>query len=104
MSKDNTPLNIRGKINHIETQDIADKFFKEHVDTEQIRLLVFIDYCLKNGGSINPSRITISEDNIIRHWCFCGYLEYIDDTHLKCTSKEFYDIMCEILWDAYVNL
>lgn len=104
MNTNDTPRTIRGIINHVEIQEKADKFFKENVDTEQVRLLAYIDYCLKNGGSINPRQISISEYNTIRHWSSCEYLEYTDETHIKCLSKEFYNIMCEILWDAYVNI
>lgn len=64
--------------------------------------MVYVDYCLKNGGSFSYSACTIDELELLEEWCDKNWLGDDDDGKIWCKSKEFYDIMCEILWDAYI--
>lgn len=64
------------------------------------RLLVYIDYISKNGGKIDLCKITPEELEAIEEWRRRGLIDYTDE---KITlTLAFYQIMCQILWEAYV--
>lgn len=93
--------NDRGFLSSQVLQQKAKQFFGEEFDIVYVRLLPYIDYVLKNGGMLRESYLSLAESEILAEWCEKGFLE-VSHCKLSCTSKEFYDIMCEILWDKYV--
>jgi hypothetical protein len=72
------------------------------INTEQLRLLPYIQYLLMNDQGLEPSRISAEERPILAMFRERGWLEGGASRKLKVT-KEFWDAMNEILWLTYVN-
>lgn len=101
--KQNTMNNkIRGQINSPELQRKAINLISKDFDITYVRLLPYIDYVLKNNGVFDCAVLTPKELDILSEFEMKGFIT-ISDNLITCTSKEFYAIMCEILWDAYVE-
>lgn len=95
---------MRGILND-EIISIATPFFNSDFTTKHLRLLPYIDYCLKNGGKINLASINKEEYFIIDEW---EDKKFITLNKNNCNiiitcSKEFYDIMQQIMWISYVE-
>ena len=94
----------RGIITNQEILKKAKAFFGENFGQgREVRLLAHLDYCLKNGGRVSLRDLYPEEVSILENWLAKGWLDWETPTHLSVVSKEFYDVMSEILWDAYVN-
>lgn len=77
--------------------------------TDCVRLLVYLDYCVKNCGVVNLISIGNKEVHLIEYWNKKGFIEVNNSSYNKdetlrvCVSKKMYDIMCRVLWEAYVE-
>jgi hypothetical protein len=91
---------MRGQLND-EVQDIAEKRLGRPLTCiAELRLLPYLDYLMKNQQKIDPRKINTEEREILRGLKKEGHIEG-GAVGLKMT-KEFYDAIQEILWQAYV--
>ena len=79
-------------------QEKAKKFLGREIDTTELRLYPYLDFCWKNGGSIDINKLSTEEYCIFgileKHQnYFCGYIE---------PTREFYDFVQDILAESYV--
>lgn len=96
--------NHRGFIVDPQILDKAKAFFGESFDPiTDTRLMAYIDYCVKNGGTFNPRQLKPEEVDIMSNWVMKGWVALPDIIKVNIVSKDFYMIMSEILWDAYVE-
>lgn len=92
----------RGCFNDEVTKAKALEFFGTS-DNQLVRLLSYVDYCLKNGGDIDWRKLSESEIGLIQEFCVKRWLGFNPSTErYYVISKEFFDVMTDILWDAYV--
>ena len=91
----------RGTVTTQANTELCQKLsYADTATTSVPRLLAYIDYVSKNGGKIDLSKITHEELNTLIQWHDRGLIDYSDDT-IKL-SHAFYQMMCQILWEAYV--
>ena len=92
------------------TERIREKskeLFGYEINVRELRLIPYIHYVMTNEQKIDQNKVIKSELKILNKWEKAGYLTR-DDTQwwnvrLKIT-KEFWDIMCEILYLSYVDV
>lgn len=74
----------------------------EELTVEKLRLMPYIQYTMMNEQSTDRAKISIEERRIFDEWQKKGYLERNANFSLTIT-REFWDIINEILWIAYVQ-
>lgn len=74
---------------------------KYGVSIKQLRLLPYLQDCLMNSRPIDPNKIDAEERKILQEWRDQGHITFSMSETCTCTKK-FWDIMSEILYDAYV--
>lgn len=69
--------------------------------TSVVRLLPYLDYCLKNQGYIDVYKMTSIEVDMIEHFCD-KKLIVIDGDRITSIDKQFYDFIQNVMYNAYV--
>lgn len=66
--------------------------------------MAYLDYEIKNGPHFDSRHLDRHEKTLLREWDRKGWikLDEVENT-VVVLSKEFFMIMAEILWDAYVE-
>lgn len=95
----------RGIVQDPEILTKAKAFFGQDFGVRrEPRLMAYLDYETKNGTHFDPRRLDRHEMALLREWDEKGWIKVddVEDT-VVVLSKEFFMIMAEILWDAYVE-
>lgn len=91
---------MRGALTN-KVQDIAEKELGRPLSSiAELRLLPYLDYVMKNNQKIEPIKINSEERHILHELREQGHIQG-GATGLSMT-KEFYDAIQQILWQAYV--
>lgn len=80
------------------TDEIKEKY---NITLKQLRLLPYFQYLLMNESRLDASKIDAEERTILQQWRDEGKITFSISEPCTCT-KEFWDWMNEILWEAYV--
>ena len=101
----------RGKLN-TKIMEISKKFIGRIITIDELRLLPYLDYILKNGGDINRERINNEEYEILISFSEKQYITLNDDLDedgyknryfkITCKSKDFYMFIQKVLYESYV--
>ena len=73
------------------------------ITQEELRLVPYVQYLLCNSGKLDPNRINQKEREIWSAWRTAGYVTGGAAERLRCVSKPFWDLMCLILWESYID-
>ena len=93
-------MGYRGMINS-EVQEIAKKHLGRYLKGNiELRLLPYLDYVMKNEMKIDPRKINQEERDLLKELKQEGHIAG-GACGLQMT-KEFYDAIQQILWQAYV--
>lgn len=92
----------RGALNE-DIQKIAKSKLGREISLKELRLMPYIDHCLKNERSIKIAHINTEERAILSLWRNVGWLEGGASFDSLRVTKEFFDAMQEILWLGYVT-
>ena len=78
------------------------ELFGYEITQDELRLLPYLQYVMVNEQKITRGKINPEERDIISDWVAKGYIGS-SSSKMK-VSKEFWDIMCEIIYLGYVDL
>lgn len=81
------------------TEEIEKKY---NFTQEEVRLIPYLQYCCINNMKLDPNKIYPEEREIISKWRQKGYIDG-GASEIVCVSKEFWDIMSNVLWESYAN-
>lgn len=90
---------MRGELTE-EIQTEAKRFLNREIDTIELRLYPYIDFCIKNGGYYDRSKISGEERQILSKLKDEGHLEMNGCFYV---TLKFYDYMNRVLWLSYVE-
>lgn len=91
---------MRGKLTD-KVQDVAEKVLGRPLNSiAELRLLPYLDYLMKNTQKIDPRKINQEERDILSELRKEGHISG-GAVGLQIT-KEFYDAIQQIIWQAYV--
>lgn len=90
---------MRGAITPMIQQIARDKIGRD-ISQAELRLIPYVQYVMLNGQHLDPRKINQEEREILSKWRKAGYVE--GGASGMSISKDFYDFMCEILWEGYV--
>ena len=80
----------------------AREFFDYDINQTELRFLVYIQYYITNSHRLDKSTINSGEREILAKWRGLGYM---GGTGLEITiTKEFWDIICELVFLGYVDI
>jgi len=82
--------------------EIAKKMIGREISQIELRLIPYIQYVMVNEQKIKIEHINSEERKILAKWKKENFIEG-GATGLAIT-KEFWDSMCEILFEAYVDI
>lgn len=71
------------------------------IDVTEFRLIPYVHYEATNNQKLNPSCINFEERKILRKWKDKGWFD--GGISGLAITKEFWDIMNELLWVGYVD-
>ena len=79
----------------------------KRLQTDELRLISYIQYCLTNFGIIDQRKINNNDCHIIEQWETEGHCKEIrvkdrPGVWEVSVTKEFWNFMTEILWQCYV--
>ena len=77
------------------------EFFGYEIDKQELRLISYVQYIMVNTQNVDIRHINPEEMAILRKWHDTGYIT-LSGSNIS-VSKNFWDMMCEILWVAYVD-
>jgi len=87
------------------TQRIKDKskeLLGYEIDVIELRLFPYINFVMTNDQRIDPNKISPDERKILKKWKDAGYIE--GGVSGLRISREFWDILCEIVFLGYVDI
>ena len=90
---------MRGVITE-KVQELAKAYLGREITVKELRLYPFIDYCLKNGGYMDRSKLSREEIDILH-----GYDKdkcERDEGYIY-VSEDFYEYIQKVLWESYVG-
>jgi metal-responsive CopG/Arc/MetJ family transcriptional regulator len=90
---------MRGELTE-KVQELAKEYLGREISLTELRLYPFIDYCLKNGGYMDRSKLSREELEML-----LGYdADKLQRNHgYIYVSKDFYEYMQKVLWEAYIE-
>ena len=88
-----------------EIEKLGEGFFGKRLTLRELRLMPYIDYCAKNNQGIDPNRVDQEEREILSEWKKLGIIEFSSSpmNGYVALRKEFFDLISEILWLAYIE-
>ena len=92
---------MRGQLTD-KIQELAKQYLGREISITELRLYPYIDYCIKNGGYMDRSKINRAELEILHSYDCITQLERLSSGYV-CVSKEFYDFIQQVLWESYVE-
>ena len=78
------------------------ELLSHEISVNELRLMPYILSVMMNAQRIDPNKINAMERRILQVWREAGYIEG-GASGLQIT-KEFYDIICELVFMAYVDI
>ena len=79
-------------------EEYKEKYGLENVT--ELRLVPYFQYLIVNQMSVDPSKISSEERQILSKWKQEGKIDYSMSHSCSCT-RSFWDWMNNILWDSY---
>ena len=83
-----------------EIEKLSQKLLGYPVGLIELRLMPYIQYLMMNEQVIAPARVNAEEREILSKWRAAGHIE--GGASGLAITKEFWDIINEILWLGYV--
>lgn len=74
----------------------------EEITQTELRIMPYIQYVMTNEQKINPDHLNGEERQILSKWRKKGYIE--GGASGLTITKEFWDIICNIIFLGYVDL
>ena len=72
------------------------------IGTEELRLMVYVHYVMTNDQKLGMEKVSQEERGILTNWKVEGYIE--GGASGLTVTKEFWDILSEIIFLGYVDL
>lgn len=83
-------------------QGMAKKFLGYEIDTDELRMMSYVHYQMMNEQKLDPRRMNGEDRAIFAKWKKAGHVDG-GMTRLAIT-REFWDFMCDILFETYVDI
>jgi len=84
-----------------EVNKIAEDMIHRKITQVELRLIPYIQYAMVNEQKIEPRRVNAEEREILAKWRKEGFID--GGAGGLLITKEFWDFMCEILFETYVK-
>ena len=91
---------LRGMVSE-KIQMLCKDFLGREVTTRELRLFPYIDYCLKNWGVLDRSKVNKEEMEILNS--YDEELIKIENGEITYISNDFYNFIQKVLWEAYIH-
>lgn len=91
---------MRGRLTE-EVQRVAMDTMGREISIRELRLMPYVQFCCINSQNLDPNRINPDERHVLSLWRNEGWIEGgASDLYVP---KEFWNVMHQILWEAYAN-
>ena len=95
------PNEGRGMVTPLVTQTAKRLLNIDDIETDELRLMPYVQYVMMNEQKINPAKINSEDRKILSRWKQMGWIE--GGIFGLAITKEFWTAINEILWIAYVG-
>ncbi len=82
--------------------DLSKKLLGYEIGRAELRLMPYVQYVMVNEQVIDPSKVNVEERRIMQKWREAGH--FAGGMGGCGLTKEFWDILCEIIFEAYVDV
>lgn len=76
---------------------------KYGITQEELRLIPYLHYCIINNQRLDLEKLTRQEVKILLKWENEGFIIASFEDPCVITSRRFWDIMSDVLFDAYAT-
>lgn len=82
-------------------QQLARELMGREISIRELRMMPYIQFLCINSQNVDPNKIAAEERHVLTLWRNEGYIEggAVD----LYVTKEFWNILHQILWEAYAN-
>ena len=87
-----------------EIQDKAMELMGLPIGQVELRLMPYLHYCVVNQQPMDPNKMNGDERSILSRWRERGWLEGGASAGGPQITREFYDILNEIIWMGYIDI
>lgn len=94
---------MRGRITKQTKQIAKDLLGIENLSAKELRLMPYLQYIMMNEQTLKYGKISIEEEDILKKWEGKGWIS-IDKGYKLSISKIFYDALCQLMWESYINV
>jgi hypothetical protein len=84
-------------------QEAAKRLLGREITVRELRLMPYVQYLMVNEQKLDIEKINQEEREILSYWRKNGYLYGGVGERMEIT-REFWNILCEIIWLAYVDI
>jgi len=82
-------------------QALSKELLGYEIEKDELRLMPYVQYVMMNEQKLDPAKCNEEERKILSKWREKGYIE--GGAAGLSITKEFWDILCEILFASYVD-
>lgn len=93
--------NSRGVLTNDSLRNKLEQLELQHPITLIVRLLLYIDYVIKNCGRIDNLKITLEESDVIARMSEKNLIKMKDDCIISI-DHDFFLLIQDVLFDSYV--
>lgn len=84
-------------------QQRSKQLMGREIDVTELRLMPYVQYVMMNEQRIDEAKLSLHDISILETWRDENHIEWGASEHIA-VSKEFWDIINELVWLAYVDL
>ena len=87
----------------VKTNKIAQAKIGRKITKDELRLIVYLQYVMCNEQRLDRDKIREEENDILSKWIDEKFITGGVGSQGVTVTKKFWDFMCEIIFEAYVN-
>lgn len=95
-------MNARGFLTE-EIKAKSKELLGYEINTTELRMMPYLQYCLMNEQQLDPQKINDADRKIVSKWRNAGHIKGGISYHSLEITKEFWNIINEIIFMGYVD-
>jgi len=74
------------------------------IESKEFELMGYMQYIMMNDQHLEPTKLSVTDIPIVKRWTDKKYISFTDNNKYVQITKEFWDIINELLYLGYVDI